>query len=169
MPLNTYSLGFFAKVATYLVTVPLVFVVGRSLWHALYNLFLHPLAKFPGPKTAGLSEWWEVYHTIKCKHIMEVETHVLNAKKAIDSTSYKTSTKSTDLLSELAQIKYPLPRQKRSIMFSSQSVLLFLNPNFIHQFNLALDLSMRGYSIIQTTNALCQRDATCSQCFHLHY
>ncbi|KAH6676808.1 cytochrome P450 [Halenospora varia] len=66
MSLSTDSLNFSAKVVTYLVAVPLVFVVGRSFWHVLYNLFLHPLAKFPGPKTAGLSEWWEVYHTIKC-------------------------------------------------------------------------------------------------------
>lgn len=27
----------------------------------LFNLFLHPLAKFPGPKLAAWSQWWLSY------------------------------------------------------------------------------------------------------------
>ncbi|KAE9377619.1 cytochrome P450 [Stipitochalara longipes BDJ] len=44
----------------------ILFPLFGALWRAFYNLLLHPLAKFPGPITAGLSEWWEIYHTIKC-------------------------------------------------------------------------------------------------------
>ncbi|CZR68102.1 uncharacterized protein PAC_18001 [Phialocephala subalpina] len=51
-------------------TLPLLaiilFSVCIALWRTLYNLLLHPLTKFPGPIAASLSEWWEIYHTIKC-------------------------------------------------------------------------------------------------------
>ncbi|KAF8847666.1 cytochrome P450 [Acephala macrosclerotiorum] len=34
----------------------ILFPICRALWHAFYNLLLHPLTKFPGPTAAGLSE-----------------------------------------------------------------------------------------------------------------
>lgn len=27
----------------------------------LYNVFFHPLAKFPGPRASGITEWWKTY------------------------------------------------------------------------------------------------------------
>ena len=67
MSFNTDSVGLSLKATTYLVAVLVVLLMVKALFRALYNLLLHPVGKFPGPKSAGLSAWWEIYHTIKCE------------------------------------------------------------------------------------------------------
>lgn len=38
------------------------YIAYRILWQGVvYNLFLHPLAAFPGPRAAALTEWWKTY------------------------------------------------------------------------------------------------------------
>ena len=50
---------------------PATLSIGVALWwgiwatsRAIYNVYFHPLAKFPGPKLAGMTTWWKTY--IEC-------------------------------------------------------------------------------------------------------
>ncbi|GKT46108.1 tryptamine 4-monooxygenase [Colletotrichum spaethianum] len=49
----------------------------NTLWTVIWNLFLSPLTKFPGPRIAALTDWWEVYHTVQCDKFKVIhELHV---------------------------------------------------------------------------------------------
>jgi hypothetical protein len=50
----------FTSYALIIGLVSSVYLLGLGV----YRLFLHPLAKFPGPKYAALSRWHEAYYDI---------------------------------------------------------------------------------------------------------
>jgi hypothetical protein len=39
----------------------LVVWLGRAVAGGLYNMFLHPLSKYPGPAAAKATTWWKTY------------------------------------------------------------------------------------------------------------
>ncbi|OBT77934.1 hypothetical protein VF21_04356 [Pseudogymnoascus sp. 05NY08] len=46
------------------ITLLFVFVILYTIYGAIYRLFLSPLSKFPGPKIAALTSWYELYYDL---------------------------------------------------------------------------------------------------------
>ena len=36
-------------------------IIVWTLAKAIYNIYFHPLAKFPGPKLAAATVWWQIW------------------------------------------------------------------------------------------------------------
>lgn len=68
--------------------------VAYAVWTltiGLYNVSLHPLAKYPGPRWAGFSVWWKINLEIfQGKNLVEelFKLHEIYGKKA---TAYASS------------------------------------------------------------------------------
>ncbi len=52
------------SIEKFLLLAILSFTICRLVYGAFYRLYLSPLAKFPGPKLAALTLWYEFYHDV---------------------------------------------------------------------------------------------------------
>lgn len=53
-------------IASRLALLALCFGVAYVAWLIIARLLLSPIRHFPGPKWAALTDWWDIYHIIKC-------------------------------------------------------------------------------------------------------
>lgn len=63
---SEYSQLTVSQAASCLIVVLLAYRFILMIYRIFHNLFLSPLRKFPGPKIAALTEFWEIFHVIKC-------------------------------------------------------------------------------------------------------
>ncbi|KAL9112185.1 MAG: hypothetical protein Q9227_003562 [Pyrenula ochraceoflavens] len=61
-----------------LVAVP--FVIVYFLYIVIYRLFLSPIAKFPGPRLAAFTLWYEFYYDVICRGQYEFEIAKMHQK-----------------------------------------------------------------------------------------
>lgn len=54
---STATLLFFA----FMILIPLLQVVAYYTARAIYNVYFHPLAKYPGPRLAAMTDLWWAY------------------------------------------------------------------------------------------------------------
>lgn len=51
-----------------------------AVCHVLYNIFLHPLRKFPGPVLAGATSYWKAWKEVVLQETMAQELFGLHEK-----------------------------------------------------------------------------------------
>ena len=60
----------------------------------LYRLFFHPLTKFPGPKLAALSNWYEFYYDVLLQGKFTTHLQELHKQYGLRPSDFPTPTSS---------------------------------------------------------------------------
>ena len=71
-----------AQLALYAVAA---WVLWTAAW-AVYNLYFHPLAKFPGPRLAAATEWWQVWLEVVTEQSLSLKLWELHAIYGVYTT-----------------------------------------------------------------------------------
>ena len=71
-PLATLALEW--QSFSFLLASLALWVIGR--W--FYNIYFHPLARYPGPKLAAMSYWWQVYVEVIKKQSLSLKLQELH-------------------------------------------------------------------------------------------
>ena len=62
LPSAKYDLKHMLNVHVYISSV--LFIALSLLYVIIQRLYFHPLSKFPGPKIASITRWYEFYHDV---------------------------------------------------------------------------------------------------------
>jgi hypothetical protein len=62
------------------VILPVALLLGYTIITTIYRLYFHPLAKFPGPKLAAWTKWYEFYYDVVCRGQFTFKTQALHEK-----------------------------------------------------------------------------------------
>lgn len=75
--LNTHSLDKMSVDPAAVMLYLSIAYVGWSVSTWIYNLYFHPLAKFPGPKVAGMTCWWRIWSSMVAQDVIPklIELH----------------------------------------------------------------------------------------------
>jgi hypothetical protein len=85
--LNMTFTHFLSKPSVALLVTTIFIWLSYLACLAFYRLFLHPLAKFPGPKLAGLTKWYEFYYEVPLKGQFTFHIQDLHKKYGMNATS----------------------------------------------------------------------------------
>ncbi len=70
-----------------IITTALLILVAYITSVAVYRLYFSPLAKFPGPKLAAISKWYEAYYEIVKKGQFTFKIDELHARYGENSNA----------------------------------------------------------------------------------
>jgi hypothetical protein len=62
------------------IILPVTLLLGYTILTTIYRLYFHPLAKFPGPKLAALTKWYEFYYDVVCRGQFTFKTQAMHKK-----------------------------------------------------------------------------------------
>lgn len=67
------------------IILPVTLVLAYIISITVYRLYFHPLAKFPGPKLAALTKWYEFYYDVVCRGHFTFKTQAMHKKYGFQS------------------------------------------------------------------------------------
>lgn len=66
------------------IAIPVLLVLGQ----VIYNVFFHPLRKFPGPAMAGATSLWKKYKEVIKQETMALELFDLHRRYGKENNSF---------------------------------------------------------------------------------